>query len=115
MPLDRRPIDQMIADVGEEAFHRLARLFESETREAVIEMRRLLGIQDWRELGRQAHSLKHATASFGLTGLAETAFALERAADAAKPDEAARWVGRLERTVAGELAELDRTLRALDA
>jgi|SRR5581483_9199655 len=113
MPLDRRPIEQMIADVGEDAFQRLARLFETETREAVVEMRRLLAAQDWRELGRQAHSLKHSTASFGLADLAAVALALEQAADAAQADEAAALVARLERMmIAGELGELDRTLRA---
>jgi HPt (histidine-containing phosphotransfer) domain-containing protein len=115
MPLDRRPIEQMIADVGEEPFQRLARLFESETRETVEEMRRLLAAEDWRELGRQAHSLKHATASFGLADLAEAAYALERAADSLKPDEAAGLVARLEQMIAGELGELDKALRTLEA
>ena len=113
MPLDRRPIEQMIADVGEEAFQRLARLFETETRAAIVEMRRLLGAADWRELGRQAHSLKHSTASFGLTDLAEAAYGLERAADSARTGEAAALVARLEQMIAGELGELDCALRAL--
>ena len=114
MPLDRRPIEQMIADVGEAAFQRLARLFESETRDAVTEMRRALTAQDWRELGRQAHSLKHATASFGLADLAETAFGLERAADSAKADEAAALVAHLEQMIAGELGELDAAMRGFE-
>jgi hypothetical protein len=115
MPLDRRPIDQMIVDVGEAAFQRLARLFEAESREAVVEMRRLLEIEDWCELGRQAHSLKTATASFGLGDLAAIAMALEQAADTAKAGEAARSVGRLEQMITGELGELDLALRALGA
>ena len=115
MSLDRRPIEQMIADVGEAAFQRLARLFETESREAVVEMRRLLEIEDWRELGRQAHSLKNATASFGLADLAAIAMALEHAADTAKANEAARSVGRLEQMITGELGELDLALRALGA
>src|SRR3954453_22240940 len=106
MPLDRRPIDQMIADVGEAAFQRLARLFEAEARQAVWEMRRLIGVQDWRELGRQGHSLKHAAASFGLADLADTAYGLERAADALQADEAAGLVARLEAMVESELGEL---------
>lgn len=115
MPLDRRPIEQMIADVGEVAFQRLAHLFETETRDTVAEMRRLLGGQDWRELGRQAHSLKHATASFGLADLAEAAYGLESAADAMKADEAKVLVARLEQIIAGELGELDSALRDLQA
>ncbi|MES1151908.1 MAG: Hpt domain-containing protein [Dongia sp.] len=115
MPLDRRPIEQMIADVGEAAFQRLARLFEAETRDAVVEMRRLLTAQDWRELGRQAHSLKNATASFGLADLSIVAAALEVAADAGRGEEAARLVAHLEQLVAKELEELDSALRALQA
>lgn len=114
MPLDRRPIEQMIADVGEAAFQRLARLFEAESRDAVVEMRRLLEKQDWRELGRQAHSLKHATASFGLSDLSAAAHALERAADAVEADEAAALVVRLEQMIGAELDEFDRALRALN-
>jgi HPt (histidine-containing phosphotransfer) domain-containing protein len=34
------------------------------------------------ELGRRAHSLKHAATSFGLVGLAAVAFRIEQAADA---------------------------------
>lgn len=111
MPLDRRPIDQMITDVGEEAFQRLVRLFETETRDAVVEMRRVLTEADWRELGRQAHSLKHSTASFGLSDLAAVALALESAADAAEADSAAEQVARLEQRVDGELAALEAALR----
>jgi len=114
MPLDRRPIEQMIADVGEEAFQRLAHLFETETRAVVVEMRRLLGVADWRELGRQAHSLKHSPASFGLTDLAAVALSLEQAADAVQADEAAAQVERLEPMIEAELGELDRALRALE-
>src|SRR3954468_15384585 len=113
MPLDRAPIEQMIADVGAEAFQRLARLFEEETRAAVAEMRRRLEVQDWRELGRQAHSLKHATASFGLVDLAAVALALETAADSSNANESAVRVGQLEKTIEGELGALDLTLRAL--
>src|SRR5689334_22458309 len=113
MPLDRRPIDQMIADVGGEAFQRLARLFQEETRAAIVEMRRLLGVEDWRELGRQAHSLKHSTASFGLVDLAALALALETAADASDAKESAARIAQLEDMVGRELGELDLTLRAL--
>src|SRR4051794_30035293 len=104
----------MIADVGEDAFQRLACLFETETRDAVVEMRRLLSSRDWRELGRQAHSLKHATASFGLADLAEVACGLELAADSVQPDEVARMVAQLEAMNGGELGDLEVALRALN-
>jgi len=115
MGLDRRPIDQMVLDVGGDAFQRLARLFEEETRGAVVALRSLLGTQDWRELGRQAHSLKHATSSFGLTDLAGLAALIEKAADAHKGAEAEVQLALLESEVDADLAELERVLRAIDA
>lgn len=115
MAIDRRPIDQMVLDVGGDAFQRLARLFEEETRGAVVALRSLLGTQDWRELGRQAHSLKHSTSSFGLTDLAAMAALIEKAADAHRGAEAEAQLTLLEGTVDVDLAELDRVLRAIDA
>ena len=115
MPLDRRPIEQMVSDVGPEAFQRLAALFGAETRTAVGEMARLLARRDWRELGRQAHSLKNSTASFGLADLAETARLLETAADSGHGEEAATQVTALQDTLAESLAELDRFVREIGA
>jgi HPt (histidine-containing phosphotransfer) domain-containing protein len=113
MAIDRRPIDQMVLDVGGDAFQRLARLFEEETRGAVVALRSLLGTQDWRELGRQAHSLKHSTSSFGLTDLAVMAALIEKAADAHRGAEAETQLTLLEAEVDVDLAELDRVLRAI--
>jgi len=95
MAIDRRPIDQMILDVGPEAFRRLARLFQDETRGAAAEMRGLFAAQDWRELGRHAHSMKHATASFGLVDLAAAAAGLEQAADGGDAGAAAGSLAQL--------------------
>jgi HPt (histidine-containing phosphotransfer) domain-containing protein len=110
MGLDRRPTDQMVLDVGGDTFQRLARLFEEETRGAVVALRTLLGTQDWRELGRQAHSLKHATGSFGLTDLATMAALIEKAADAQRGAEAEAQLALLEAAVDANLAELTRLL-----
>jgi HPt (histidine-containing phosphotransfer) domain-containing protein len=115
MGVDRRPIDQMVLDVGGEAFQRLARLFEEETRGAVVALRSLHSAQDWRELGRQAHSLKHATSSFGLTDLAAIAALIEQAADAGQGAAAETHLALLEAQVDGDLANLDQVLRAIDA
>jgi len=115
MGLDRRPIDQMVLDVGGDAFQRLARLFEEETRGAVVALRSLLGTQDWRELGRQAHSLKHSTSSFGLTDLAALAALIEKAADAHRGADAEVQLALLEAEVDVDLAELDRVLATIDA
>jgi HPt (histidine-containing phosphotransfer) domain-containing protein len=113
MPLDRRPIEQMIADVGAAAFRRLAGLFLAETRGAVVEMRRLCAAQDWRALGRQAHSLKNATASFGLADLSATALALESAADAGRAADAEAALTRLRSTLEAELTALEGAVAAL--
>jgi HPt (histidine-containing phosphotransfer) domain-containing protein len=114
MGVDRRPIDQMVLDVGGEAFQRLARLFEEETRGTVVALRTLLSTQDWRELGRQAHSLKHSTSSFGLTDLAAIAALIETAADAQRGAEAEVQLVLLEGEVDADLAELDRVLKTID-
>ncbi len=115
MSVDRRPIDQMVLDVGGEAFQRLARLFEEETRGVVVALRTLLSTQDWRELGRQAHSLKHATSSFGLVELAAIAARIEHAADAHQGAEAEAQLVVLEAKADDDLAELDQVLRTIDA
>jgi HPt (histidine-containing phosphotransfer) domain-containing protein len=115
MGVDRRPIDQMALDVGGDAFQRLARLFEEETRGVVVALRSLLNNQDWRELGRQAHSLKHATSSFGLNELAAIAALIEQAADLHKSAEAEMQLSLLEAAVDADLAELDRVLKAIAA
>ena len=115
MAVDRRPIDQMVLDVGSEAFQRLARLFEDETRGVVVALRALLTEQDWRELGRQAHSLKHATSSFGLTELAAIAARIEKAADAHRAAEAEAHVAELEAETDADLMALDRLLKTIDA
>ncbi len=78
-------------------------------------LRTLLGTQDWRELGRQAHSLKHATSSFGLTDLAAIAARIETAADAQRGAEAEALLAVLEAEADGDLAELDRVLRTMAA
>jgi HPt (histidine-containing phosphotransfer) domain-containing protein len=115
MGVDRRPIDQMVLDVGGDAFQRLARLFEEETRGAVVALRTLLNDQDWRELGRQAHSLKHATSSFGLNELASLAALIEQAADAHESAEAEMQLALLEAAAGADLVELDRVLKTIDA
>jgi HPt (histidine-containing phosphotransfer) domain-containing protein len=79
----------------------------------VVALRSLLASRDWRELGRQAHSLKHSTASFGLTDLATTATLIETAADVQNGAEAEAQLALLERAVDGDLAELDGVLRTI--
>jgi len=115
MAIDRRPIDQMVLDVGPEAFQRLVLLFADETKGTVVALRTLLTDQDWRELGRQAHSLKHATSSFGMVDLAVIAAGIEKAADAHLPAEAAVHVASLEAEVDAELAVLDEVLKTIAA
>ncbi|MDQ7247355.1 Hpt domain-containing protein [Dongia sedimenti] len=115
MAVDRRPIDQMVLDVGGDAFQRLARLFDEETRGVVVALRTLLNDRDWRELGRQAHSLKHATSSFGLMDLAATAALIENAADMQRGAEAEMQLALLEAAVDADLDELERVLKTIEA
>lgn len=105
----------MVLDVGGDAFQRLARLFEEETRGVVVALRTLINDHDWRELGRQAHSLKHATSSFGLVDLAAVAALIEEAAEMQRGAEAEMQLALLEAAVDADLAELERVLKTIDA
>ena len=105
----------MVLDVGGDAFQRLARLFEEETRGVVVALRTLINDHDWRELGRQAHSLKHATSSFGLVDLAAVAALIEEAAEMQRGVEAEMQLALLEAAVDADLAELERVLKTIDA
>ena len=115
MAIDRRPIDQMILDVGPEAFCRLAGLFQDETRGAVAEMGGRLAALDWRELGRQAHSMKHATASFGLIDLAAAAASLERAADGGDAEAASQSLAQLTDRIDAEVVAFAALIAELGA
>ena len=93
---DRPIVDQMILDVGGEAFSRLAKLFIDETAAELDAIERLAASsQDMRELGRRAHSLKNAAGSFGLAALAAAARELEAASDAADGHAATRAAQQL--------------------
>jgi HPt (histidine-containing phosphotransfer) domain-containing protein len=110
MPLARALIDQMIIDVGPEVFRQLATLYQQETRQAVQDVRRLAEAPaervDWREIGRRAHSLKHAALSFGLNELAALAYRIEQAADAGDGETVTRETSVLQAISEPNLAEL---------
>jgi HPt (histidine-containing phosphotransfer) domain-containing protein len=82
MSFNRPIVDQMILDVGGEAFCRLAKLFIEETAAELDAIDGLAAsMRDLRELGRRAHSLKNSAGSFGLVDLAAAARDLEAASD----------------------------------
>lgn len=94
MAFDRPTADQMIRDVGAEAFCRLATYFVEETGHE-IEAIEALAVQSpkgatLKELGRRGHSLKNAAGSFGLAEIAQAARALEAAGDSSNGREAVR-------------------------
>ena len=81
----------------------------------MVALRTLINDHDWRELGRQAHSLKHATSSFGLVDLAAVAALIEEAAEMQRGAEAEMQLALLEAAVDADLAELERVLKTIDA
>lgn len=111
MPFNRPIVDQMIQDVGGAAFCRLAKLFIEETAGELDAIDRLAAsLQDMRELGRRAHSLKNAAASFGLADLAAAARDLEAASDAANSQTAQKAATGLRAICAAGMPELSRLI-----
>ena len=96
MSFNRPIVDQIILDVGAEAFGRLAKLFMDETVVEIDAIEALAAdMRNLGELGRRAHSLKNAAGSFGLASLAAVARELETACDSANAPEVARSASRL--------------------
>lgn len=79
--LDRRVIDQLIADIGQDVFVRLSQQFLDETAIRIAAIRRCQDEKQWKELARHAHSLKSTAQSFGLQETGDLAAALQFAGD----------------------------------
>jgi HPt (histidine-containing phosphotransfer) domain-containing protein len=79
--LDRRVIDQLIEDIGQDVFVRLSRQFLDETADRIAAIKACRQHAEWKELARHAHSLKSTALSFGLRQTGELAAALQHAGD----------------------------------
>jgi HPt (histidine-containing phosphotransfer) domain-containing protein len=79
--LDRRVIDQLIADIGEEVLVRLSQQFLDETANRIAAIKACQDEKQWKELARHAHSLKSTAQSFGLQETGDLAAALQFAGD----------------------------------
>jgi HPt (histidine-containing phosphotransfer) domain-containing protein len=79
--LDRRAIDQLIEDIGQDVFVRLSRQFLDETAERVTAIKACRQRAEWKDLARHAHSLKSTAQSFGLQQTGQLAAALQLAGD----------------------------------
>ena len=111
MVFNRPIVEQMILDVGGDAFCRLAKLFIEETAGELDAIDRLAAsLEDLRELGRRAHSLKNAAASFGLADLAAAARELEAASDSADLQTAKKAAMRLRKVSVAGIPELNRLM-----
>ncbi len=87
--LDHETVDQFRNDVGSAALE-LIKLFAEETRTRLDRMDQLLAENDWAALAAEAHTLKSATRTYGLGGLADISGQLEHACRNAEGDEAVR-------------------------
>lgn len=74
--LDKAEIERLRSSLGEEADAIIA-LFVKETANRLVRMASLGGADQRATLGREAHSLKSAAATFGCHALANLALALE--------------------------------------
>jgi len=81
-------------------------LFVDETRARIARMTETAGRGSAADVGLDAHSLKSAAATFGLTGLAETARELETACDDGDRERAQELLAAIEGGVEGALAAL---------
>ncbi|MDY0882514.1 Hpt domain-containing protein [Dongia soli] len=79
--LDRRVIEQLIDDIGQDVFGRLSRQFLDETTERIAAIKACRQGAEWKELARHAHSLKSTSQSFGLQQTGQLAAALQHAGD----------------------------------
>jgi HPt (histidine-containing phosphotransfer) domain-containing protein len=79
--LDRVIIDQLIEDIGQEAFLRLSRQFLDETRDRLASITACREAAQWRDMARHAHSLKSTSQSFGLPRTGRVAQSLQVAGD----------------------------------
>ncbi len=68
---------QLIEDTSLSAVNRMMTVFTSETNKRIQSMVELISNKDWKELGREAHSLKSSAASYGALALSSLAEQIE--------------------------------------
>jgi PAS domain S-box-containing protein len=96
--LDPGALEQLRATVGDEDFvHQLAAAFLDEAPQLVAALRQGVGAGDSEAVRRAAHTLKTDAMTFGVTGLAQAARALEAAARGSLDDGAERLLEQVER------------------
>ena len=95
LAVPRQTYDAMADEIGEEAIQEIAAVFvkDTETRLALFDT--LTIESDRRTIEREAHSLKSAAATFGLTDLSTTARDLEKTAHSIDAAGYASTVARL--------------------
>jgi hypothetical protein len=80
LAVPRETYDAMAEEIGEESIEEIAAVFVKDTEARLVMFDTLTVDSDRRTIEREAHSLKSAAATFGLTGLSTTARDLEKSA-----------------------------------
>lgn len=111
--LDRVIIDQLIEDIGQDVFLRLAVQFLEETADRLASITACRDKAQWRELARHAHSLKSTSQSFGLQLTGRLAQALQIAGDQENLSAIDQLIPELIETVAVECREFDAMREAM--
>ena len=94
--LDRALIDEMLEDFSPAAFSQMLARLLSDHSGSCAAVASTLRSGDFGEIKSQAHSLKGATASFGLRGVAAVALQLEQAGAALSPQDAPALLAKLQ-------------------
>lgn len=77
--LDDHVLAQLTQDIGAETLPIILQSFIAETKTRLNDMKSLTENQDWVNLGKEAHTLKSTSGSFGLMPLHEMAKNLDQA------------------------------------
>ncbi|GGH15323.1 hypothetical protein GCM10007036_15260 [Alsobacter metallidurans] len=108
--LDRGTLDRFIADIGAATADDIVRVFLRDTQERIAAMP--AQVADRGPLVRDAHSIKSAAATLGLTAMCDVAARLEAQASSMSPDALACSIDDLGRAFVDARRALPETLKA---
>ena len=94
----------MAEEIGEKSIQEIAAVFVKDTEMRLVMFDTLTIDADRRTIEREAHSLKSAAATFGLTELSTTARDLEKSAHRINADDYATTITRLRKLFAAARA-----------
>lgn len=110
--IDQAILAQLEADTGQEALLGLIETYIEETKARLVRMSEQQAQFDFATLGREAHSLKSASKTFGALPLGVLAAELERSVAERRSETAARLMKQIPAIGRATLAALNEILAA---